>query len=264
MNQYRVLIVGCGAQGVGVGQEKNPSKIINFAHAITEHEGFNLLGFHDIDKEKAANAAIAWKTDYWSGYPINVDVIIIATPDDDHYESLKKALGRKPKLVIVEKPICNNLQQAREIVQLYKVKEIPLCVNYTRNFLPYYEDLKQRYKSGEFGRIVFANVVFNRGWLHSATHAISFLEWFFGGQYNGKIMECETDYRIWQMDLFFEKYHWREERIGDQPVWEYYDKSHWYVVDNVYQFLEGKEELKCTGEDGLRALEICYKLMEGK
>jgi len=195
---------------------------------------------------------------------LGTNVAVVSTPDDYHYEILKELAEYPLKLVLCEKPICSDLQQAREIVQLYKAKGIPLCVNYTRNFLPYYEDLKQRYKSGEFGRIVFANVVFNRGWLHSATHAISFLEWFFGGQYNGKIMECETDYRIWQMDLFFEKYHWREERIGDQPVWEYYDKSHWYVVDNVYQFLEGKEELKCTGEDGLRALEICYKLMEGK
>ena len=264
MGKYNCLIIGAGGQGAmadapGSGNE---DKIISFAHAFKEHPGFNLMGFHDTDKEKAANAAIAWKTDYWSGYPIGADVIVIATPDEHHYEHLIKALNRKPKLVITEKPLCTNLHQAREIVELYKAKNIPLMVNYTRRFLPYYEDLKQRHDAGDYGKIVSANIVFNRGWEHTATHAIDFCEWLFNGQYNGKIMECEIDYRIWQIDLYFEKYHWREERIGDQPVWDYYDRSHWYIVDNAFQFLEGNEPLKCTAEDALHALEICYELMD--
>jgi hypothetical protein len=46
------------------------------------------------------------------------------------------------------------------------------------------------------------------------------------------------------------------------PVPEYYDNHMKYVVDNAYNFLEGRESLKCTGEDALRSLEICYELME--
>jgi hypothetical protein len=252
---------------------ENSEKIISFAHAFAEHEGFFISGFIDKDIEKANDATKIWGGNIYSSIKNAfdvakmeiygpIDVAVVTTPDDHHYEILKELTDYPLRLVICEKPICNDLEQAREIVALYRAKGIPLMVNYTRNYLPYYENLKQRYESGEFGKIVSANVVFNRGWEHTATHAISFLEWFFNSQYNGKIMECETDYRIWQIDLYFEKYHWREERIGDMPVWDYCDKQTWYVVDNAYNFLEGKESLKCTGEHAFKSLEICYELME--
>jgi hypothetical protein len=34
-----------------------------------------------------------------------------------------------------------------------------------------------------------------------------------------------------------------------------------YVAENAYNFLEGKEELKCTGEMALKSLEMCFELM---
>jgi predicted dehydrogenase len=262
---FNVLIIGCGRQGAlsDIPGSENSEKIISFAHAFKEHPGFKLLGFCDIDKEKAVEAAITWKTDYWSGYPIDADVIVIATSDESHYEPLLKALDRKPQLVICEKPLTTDLQQAREIVALYEAKGIPLMCNYTRRFIPELQELKRRYDAGEFGKIVSANIVFNRGWEHTATHAIDLCEWLFNGQYNGKIMECETDYRIWQIDLFFEKHHWREERIGDMPVPAYFDKHMAYVAENAFGFLEGREPLRCTGEDALKSLEICYELIGG-
>ena len=213
--------------------------------------------------KKAAEASLAWKTDYWGTWAglREADIAVVATPDSTHYDILKQLAEYPLKLILCEKPLCANLEQAREIVKLYKQKNIPLMVNHTRNFLPYYQEFKKRYKDGEFGKIISANVVFNRGWEHTATHAISFLEWFFEGQYNGKIIECKTDYRIWQIDLYFEKRHWREERIGDMPVWSYYDDAMLHVVENAFEFLEGKKALKCSGKDGLRALEICYKLL---
>jgi len=265
--KYSVLIIGAGGQGAmadapGSGNEH---KIVSFAHACKEHPGMRLLGFKDSDNEKAANAALIWKTDYWDTWAgaREADIAIVTVPDETHYEVLKKLAEYPLRLIIVEKPICNNLEQAREIVELYKSKGTPLMVNYTRRFLPYYEDLKQRYEAGEFGLLIGACVNFNRGFLHTGSHGVDFVNWL-GDTEKLVINEIDNlDYRLWQMDLYFEKYHWREERIGDMPVWDYYDKTHWYVIDNAFEFLEGREPLKCTGEDGLRALEICCRLMKG-
>ena len=41
---------------------------------------------------------------------------------------------------------------------------------------------------------------------------------------------------------------------------DYYDFHTRYVIENAYNFLEGKEELLCTGEDALKALEIMEEL----
>jgi predicted dehydrogenase len=277
MKKYNALIIGAGGQGALADAPGSPSqnKIISFAKALKEHPGFELAGIVDKNHDAADKARQIWGIKWWcvgegshsyffDNYTptLPISIVVVATPDDTHYEILKDLAEYPLKLVICEKPLCNNLQQAREIVALYKTKGIPLAVNYTRRFLPYYEDLKRRHEAGEFGKIVSANIVFNRGWEHTATHAIDLCEWLFNGQYNGKIMECETDYRIWQIDLFFEKHHWREERIGDMPVPAYFDKHTWHVAENAYNFLEGREPLKCTGEDALKSLEICFELMD--
>lgn len=221
----------------------------------------------DAEYDKARNAAIKFNGNAF--YTIEeaikyIDIAIVATPDNEHYKILKQLAKYPLKLVICEKPICEDLQQAREIVELYKIKGILLMVNYTRRFLPYYHNIKELSDSGMFGDLVSANIVFNRGWLHTASHAIDFIEWLFNGNRSDRIniVECNTDYRIWQIQLFWEKHYWQEQRISDMPVWSYYDKTHWHVVDNAYKFLEGKEGLMCTGEDALNSLEMTYKLMK--
>lgn len=272
--KYNILIIGAGGQGAlaDAPGSRNEHKIISFGHAFKKHHGFWLAGFYDKDLCKTHTASTIWKCcsyiDLKQAFEPRmyhkIDVAVVTTPDNTHYEILKQLAEYPLKLVICEKPLCEDLQQAREIVELYSQKNIPLMVNYTRRFLPYYQDLKQKYKNGDFGRLIDYNILFNKGMLHTGTHAIDFITWFTDFKLtNGlEMTEMPIDYRVWQIQLFFEKYFWQEQRIGDMPVWNYYDKSHWHVVKNAYNFLEGKEEIKCTGEDALKSLEICYKFME--
>lgn len=255
------MIIGCGAQGCGVGQEKNPDKIINFAHALSEHKGFNMIDFCDKDDLRGLNIAL-----YWKGYYVcystlqnlqdGYDIAIVATPDETHYEILKQLSKYPLKLVICEKPICQDLQQAREIVELYKAMGISLLVNYTRRFLPYYDYLKQ------YGKPLYAFCRFNRGLLHSGSHAIEFFNML--GCDNYDMFESKADSRVWELVVAWKNCVFREQRNNDEPVWDYYDKSHYYIIHNAYNFLEGIDEIKCNGEMALEALEKCYELMEEK
>lgn len=253
--------MGAGGQGSEADQpgSGNEHKIISYGHAFSAHPGFNLLGFYDIDREKAFKAADAWRSDALPHWPIIADVIVIATLDDTHYEQLLKAIDHRlpPDLVICEKPICTDLEQAREIVDLYSKKNIPLMVNYTRRFLPYYDHLKQ------YGKPIYGTCAFNRGWMHTATHAIDFFNMI--GCDNYRMIEIPADsYRVWDLKVYYKDHVFSEVRTADMPVWDYYDKSHWYIAENAYNFLEGKEPIKCTGENALAALEKCFELMEGR
>lgn len=253
--------MGCGQQGVGVGQEKNPDKIINFAHALTEHDGFNKSCFADNDNKKAISAMGkygGWATTiHYACESLGVNVAIVTTPDNEHFDTLTQLAGYPLRLVVCEKPICSNLQQAREIVELYKAKGIPLMVNYTRRFLPYYDYLKQ------YGKPNYAQCTYNRGLLHTGSHGIDFFN-MIGADNFSLIAYPKEDYRMWDMKVFYENHAFRELRIGEDPVWNYYDKSHMHIINNAYEFLEGREEIKCTGEMALDSLEKCYELMEGE
>lgn len=277
-NKYSALIIGAGGQGATADApgSGNEDKIISFAHACKEHPGFYINGFIDTDIIKANDASKTWGGHIFSciknAFGVSnmevygpIDVAIVCTPDNTHYEILKELANYPLRLLICEKPLCETVEQAKEIIALYSARGIPILVNYTRRFLPYYEELKRRYEAGEFGEMLLCSYAFNRGILHTGSHFVDFIEWFFNGRATAHIptlYEIKTEYRTWQIQLFFEKYFWQEQRIGDMPVWDYYDKSHWYVMDNAFEFLDGREPLKCTAEDGLRALEICYGLME--
>jgi len=231
------------------------------------------VGFADNNTENLKRATEAWNSAPWylphenlgnEEFYSKVDIAVVATPDDAHYDILKQLANYPLKLVICEKPLCTDLAQAREIVVLYKAKGTPLMVNYTRRFIPELQELKRRYEAGEFGRLVAATHGFNRGILHTGTHIIDFYHWMFGEYVKiNELSELHVDYRVWHIQLLFEKYFWQEQRIGDMPVPAYFDRHMWHLAENAFAFLEGKEPLRCTGADALKTLEICFGLMEG-
>lgn len=250
--------MGSGGQGSEADQpgSANQNKYLSYAHALRDHPGFNLMGFDDTDKEKSAKAASAWNACGLPHWPIVTEVIVIATPDSTHYEQLKKAAQFQPELVICEKPLCTDLDQAREIVEMYKAKNISLMVDYTRRFIPELQALKN--KEAQYGVCIY-----NRGLLHTGSHAVDFFEMLGVKKY--KLEEATEDYRYWSIAVMFEDGTvWTEQRIKNDPVPEYYDLHMKYVVDNAYGFLEGKEELLCSGNDALKALKICFNLEELK
>lgn len=184
-------------------------------------------------------------------------VVIVTTPDDQHYEILKELADYKVKLVICEKPLAVGLKRAQEIVELYKLKNIPLMVDNTRNFIPCLRDLKK-----EHGKAVSGYCLFNRGWFHTAVHAIGFFRMFNLDNYRIKQVE-ELDFRVWVLSVTFEDgFIWSEERItNNMPVPEYYNHHMRYVIENAYNFLKGKDDLNYNGKMAVKDIEMCYKLI---
>jgi len=184
----------------------------------------------------------------------NIDVAIVAIPDDKHFDILKQLAEYPLKLVVCEKPICTDLNEAREIVALYKAKNIALMVDYTRRFIPHYWKL--------YGDTpIYGLCQFNRGWLHTGTHAIDFFNMI--GCKNYDIHQVNADFRVWNIDVIYPRWLFKEIRIGNQPIPDYFNSHLEHLAENANNFLQGKEPLKCTGEMALKSLETCFELMKG-
>jgi len=227
------------------------------------HPGFEIFGFIDKDINKAQKACNTWGGQYSSNIVCDsimkyVDVVVIATPDNAHYELLKQLVNYPLKLVICEKPLTTDLNEAREIVGLYKSRNIPLMVDNTRNYIPCLRALTE-----EHGKANFGYCLFNRGWLHSAIHAIGFFNML--GLDNYKIKEVDQeDGRKWILVSCFEDgFIWSEERITDNmPVPKYYDQHMQYVADNAFKFLEGEQFILYDATKALKDIEKCFLLMK--
>lgn len=178
---YNVLIIGAGKIASGYDTPMQ-DKILTHAHALVLATDFNLLGFYDVDQQKAEIAAKKWGVGVirdLASIKNQVDVVCCAVPDEFHYDIMKRIIELpRLKMAICEKPITRNLVQAQEMVELYKRREIPLIVNYTRRFLNEFIELKNWIN--EAGDLKVGNCFYGKGVFHNCSHMINTLEYLFG------------------------------------------------------------------------------------
>lgn len=260
MKKYTVEIIGCGNKGclADAPGSGNEAKYLSYAHACKEHPGFEIAGFIDIDKSKVEYAEKLWHCT--KRIP---DIWIISSPDNSHYGVLKEAAEHHPLMVICEKPLCETVEQAREIVELYKTKGIPLMVDYTRRFIPYWKERQKESQSA--GKFLNGYCYYNRGALHTLSHFCDLALWFGADINKIHVQKMPTDTRwVFQWGLFYENDFFSEHAVNftkNPKVDSIYDMHLMHVMRNAYHFLEGTEQLFCTGQDALNALEATYQIM---
>ncbi len=118
MKTYNLAIVGLGGMGnwhreliTGNGSWNNIK--------IGDIEGLNLIGSFDIREERQQFARDNGLNTYPSLQAVledeKVDIILCATPNDDHKEIVIRAL-RAGKQVVCEKPVCLNSEELAEMM----------------------------------------------------------------------------------------------------------------------------------------------------
>jgi predicted dehydrogenase len=91
----------------------------------------------------------------------DIDLIIICTPNDQHYLMAKMAIEKK-KNVIVEKPMTVTSLQAYELCELAKALNVMFSVYQNRRFDGDFLTVKKLINEGALGDIVDYEVRFNR------------------------------------------------------------------------------------------------------
>jgi predicted dehydrogenase len=105
---------------------------------LKESARYDLVGFYDTQPQQAAR--IAREFGYRSFNDINsllesVDVVDIVTPTVTHYKLAKYALERG-KHVFLEKPITTTVEEAKDLVELAKKKNLQGMVGQVERFNP--------------------------------------------------------------------------------------------------------------------------------
>lgn len=187
------LIIGSGQIAAGYDNPQD-NCVLTHAHAYTKHDKFNLLGFYDFDFEKAKIAAAKWGVNAFSALDEikNVDVVSICSPDNFHLSSLKEALRLNPKLVFLEKPLSDNLEEAKEIIEISK--KVPILVNYSRRFVPEFQELSKKIKEGKFGAFQYGVGYYGKGFIHNGSHMTNLLDLLVGKVTNADIVQEFEDF----------------------------------------------------------------------
>ncbi len=81
------------------------------------------------------------------------DAILVCTPPNYHHDIIKKA-AEKGIHVFVEKPFTTNKNEATELVQIFKEKNITNQVGYVNRFNAVFSEVKKMLSDGVVGKVI--------------------------------------------------------------------------------------------------------------
>jgi predicted dehydrogenase len=114
-------------------------RVLSLAHAVRRSSRFRLGGFFDLHPDRASAAEARW------GVPPSPreraawldrgwDVVCIATPEADHARDLADVLARKPKGVVVEKPLALDAEEGARLLDRADGLGVPVVVDFPRRW----------------------------------------------------------------------------------------------------------------------------------
>lgn len=157
-----------------------------------------------------------WETDAQKIFEDpDIEAVVIATTEDTHFEFTKQAVSNN-KHVLLEKPVCLNLEEGKRLLELVKSTDKIVMPGHILRFDATYSKVKSIIDSGEMGDIlsikVKRNVPRERFSLHSRTHPvfmalahdIDIILWL-SGQFPARVyaMQRSTEPSYNNPDIFF-------------------------------------------------------------
>ncbi len=104
---------------------------------------FKLIGFNDVDKKRSQFIKNSYNIPFFSLNELleKSDVISICSKTSSHFNILKTVIVNN-KHALVEKPICENINEIHELKRLLKNSKSTLQVGFIERFNPAYLNLK--------------------------------------------------------------------------------------------------------------------------
>jgi len=140
----KIGVIGLGSMGK------------NHARVCSEIENVDLVGVADVDKETVKNIAKKFDTkaffDYKELLP-KIDAAIVSTPTVTHY-NIAMDLLNVGKHVLVEKPICNNVEKAKQLVNKAEKEGLVLAVGHIERHNPAVKYVKNSLDDKRYGELV--------------------------------------------------------------------------------------------------------------
>jgi len=179
-----VGILGAGRMAQGFDDPHSPH-VLSLAHAVQASRRFRLGGFFDHRPERSEAAERRWgcppsprgRAD-WLSQPW--DVVLIATPDAEHAADLRDVLARKPKGIVVEKPVATEPAEGLRLLEEAERLGIPVLVDFSRRWHSGVTVAARHLAAGRLGKPVAAVFTYSGDSAHSAVHMLDLFHTWWG------------------------------------------------------------------------------------
>ncbi|MDC7124006.1 MAG: Gfo/Idh/MocA family oxidoreductase [Spirochaetales bacterium] len=293
-------IIGLGRVASEFEKDTKREKPASHAGAIAEHSECRIVAGCDIDKEKCESFGDYWSCDnLYQDYEVmlsvqNIDILHIATPPDTHKQMVVYAVEAGIPVIVLEKPVSDNIEEAQFLREFIKGKKTKIIVNHERRYSLPYLRVKEVIKSKTYGSLLaiqaklyigrtqkLPSMLYNDGThmvdlIHFLTDSRMNIETCFTSDDNNFIFACgysgkvpvvfeaarNRDYLVFELDLTFES---GRIVVGNGFYHEYQSKESPYyeqfrsLIENDYSF-EKTEYFKRMFDDAVKCFNKNDKL----
>ncbi|MEW6263554.1 MAG: Gfo/Idh/MocA family oxidoreductase [Thermodesulfobacteriota bacterium] len=184
---FAAAVVGCGAIGSLYDEGRNNGAIYTHAGMYCRLEDFILKAGADRNEERLREFGRAWRvTGLYTSLETmllrqETDIISIATPDHTHAPLIETCLAlRPPRIIFTEKPLAENLEAGRKLIESCRAKNVHLVVDYVRRWDSTHRRIREFLENRGLGRIQTAVGYYVRGLRHNGCHLINLAHFLFG------------------------------------------------------------------------------------
>jgi predicted dehydrogenase len=185
VNSLRVGILGAGMIAQGFDHPGAPH-VLSLAHAFSRSDRFTVAGFFDSRVERAERAEVRWGVppsprdrDAWldAGW----EVVYVATPDARHGADVRDVLARRPRGVLVEKPLSIDGSEAAALLTIARDNGVAVMTNFPRRWHSGVLRLREMAEKGQLSAPAAALVAISGGAVHNLPHTIDLFHTIWGG-----------------------------------------------------------------------------------
>ena len=139
----KIGIIGIGSMGK------------NHVRVCSEIDDIEIIGISDLN-QSVNKIAEKFETKFFLDYKKMIpktDAVIIATPTSTHHEISLNCLNNK-KHVLIEKPICDNIEKTKELINESEKNDVVLSVGHIERHNPVVKFIKELLNNNKFGKLI--------------------------------------------------------------------------------------------------------------
>ena len=209
MKQYQAAIIGTGRIGFLLGKDRKREQPAAHTTALNANKRIKLIAGCDIDgtrltlwQKENPQAKIFGHIDKLLS-ETSADIITVAVNEDAHLSTTLKVLNSRPRLVILEKPVALNTEEAYKIKKASDNLNVPVMINHERRFSKDYQLVKKLIEDNKLGnlqlirgslwsgmRVYSASQEASGAYslIHDGTHLVDIVQYLLGRQLENPIV----------------------------------------------------------------------------
>jgi predicted dehydrogenase len=198
--RWTAAVVGLGRVGMGYDYTcTDGSKVLTHAQAFRQHPRFVLTGGVDPDPQRRAQFTKKFAIPAFSSPDelfavVRPDVVALAIPTTLHFAGFRTIEQYPWRLLLCEKPIARNLNEARDMVERTAASGRKMAVNYMRRTEPGANTVRSMIRDGILGEVYKGTVWYSKGMLNNGSHFIDLLTHWLGEACDVRVL---SDGRVW-------------------------------------------------------------------